>query len=97
VILRARWTGDLPVATDYLMSMGRKTKYAYRILAVERLRDLPHHVPGFARLKLSVERIDAADVLRLYGVAGTVVHPWRWDPRRKAGFKGAHPTLERTT
>jgi hypothetical protein len=80
MILRARWTGALPVANEYLMSQARP-RFAYRIVAVEQLRDLPHHVPGYARLKLEVEKIPTADV-----PAGAVVHPWRWDPRKKTGF-----------
>ena len=84
MILRARWMGELPLANHYLMSAGRKTRYAYKILAVEHLRDLPHHLPGLTRLKLAVERIRAVDV----PTTGAVIHPWRWDPR-KAGFN--HP------
>ena len=79
--LRARWNGDLPLAGEYLMSQGRRTKFAYRIIEVDHLRDLPHHVPGFSRLKLEVERIAASSV-----PAGVVVHPWRWDPRKHVGF-----------
>ena len=80
MILRARWTGNLPVAGEYLMAQSR-AKNAYRIVDIEQLRDLPHHVPGYARLKLEVERVTPGDVPE-----GAVVHPWRWDARKKTGF-----------
>jgi len=80
MILRARWNGPLPVASEYLMSSTRP-RFAYRIIGVEVLRDLPHHVPGFTRLKLEVERIPSQDV-----PAGAVIHAWKWDARKKTGF-----------
>lgn len=80
MVLRARWTGPLPVANEYLMSQGRRTKHAYRIVEVEHLRDHAL-VPGYARLKISVDKIAAIDV-----PPGAVVHPWKWDARKKTGF-----------
>ncbi len=80
MILRARWTGDPPEPGHYLCSMGRHTKYAYKVIAVEILRDHPA-VPGYRRMKLRVERMPAADL----PADDVVVHPWKWDPR-KAGF-----------
>lgn len=103
IYLRARWTGDLPKVGDFLMSQGPRTKYAYRVIAVEHLRDLPRVYrsgkvggTGFARIKLSVERITGSEVvhLALGEVPGAVVHPWHWDARRKTG--ASHARDERT-
>ena len=80
MILRARWQGRLPEIGEYLMSSTRP-KFAYRITGVEELRYLPHHVPGYQRLKLAVDRISAPDV-----PAGGVVWDWKWDARKKTGF-----------
>ncbi len=92
MFLNARWTGPLPSQNDFLMSDGPRTKYAYRVIAVQHLRDLPRVYrsgkvggTGYARVKLTVERITAAAV-----PDGAVVHPWRWDARRKTGH-GATP------
>lgn len=80
MVLRARWTGPLPLATGYLMSAPPRANNAYRIISVERCRDLAS-VPGYTRLKISVHKILATDV-----PSDAVVYPWKWDPRKKAGF-----------
>jgi hypothetical protein len=67
-----------------------RPKFAYRIIGVDELRYLPHHVPGFTRLKLAVERIAAPDI-----PAGGVVWDWKWNARKKAGF--ASPESRRPT
>lgn len=79
MILRARWSGHLPRPGEYLMSSSRP-RYAYRLMDVEALKTLAHHPAGSKRLKLTCERIDAGLVPE-----GAVVHPWKWDARKKRG------------
>lgn len=76
MILRARWHGPLPRPREFFMSSTRP-RFAYRLMDVEALKDLPHHPTG-KRLRLIVERVSSQDV-----PAGVVVHPWKWDARRK--------------
>jgi hypothetical protein len=71
-VLRARWQGPLPVASEYLMARGHRARFAYRIVEVEQRSkdgDITH-------LMLTVDRLPIADV-----PDGATVHEWRWDQR----------------
>lgn len=67
VTLHARWTGDPPVAGDYMRSQGAHTRFAYRIVEV---------TPNGSRLDLRCEQTGAWEVPE-----GARVHVWKWDRR----------------
>lgn len=70
VTLRARWEGEQPTIGSYLMSQTRP-RNAYRIASVRERKDC---------LELTCDVVKPVDVPE-----GALVHPWRWDPRTKAG------------
>lgn len=73
--LRARWEGDPPKVGEYLRSSVRPV-YAYVIRGVRERR--AYKLATARSLELVVDRVAADDV-----PADAIVHPWRWDPRRR--------------
>lgn len=78
--LRARWQGALPVANEYLRSQGPRTKFAYRIVAVD---IVSKSADDHSLLRMTVERLDVGNI-----PADAVVHDWKWDPRNRRQAAG---------
>lgn len=77
--LRARWTGPLPRAGDYLASPTRP-RYAYKVLGGTRIEPLVRWASDakaeVRRLAIEVDRVPLVSV-----EPSARVHPWRWDKR----------------
>jgi hypothetical protein len=76
--LRARWTGQLPTAGDYLMSQQRP-RFAYKIISLHAHEPLFNpHLTDRHKIELIVEKVTLHAVPE-----DAVIHPWKWDPRTK--------------
>lgn len=78
MLLRARWEGSPPQVGEFLMSQVRP-RHAYRIEGIEQKR--LDKATQRTYLALTCTKVASGDV-----PAGAVVHPWKWDARKKTGF-----------